>query len=148
MTKRLPYETATSGRRALAELQGIVERLGAESFGSMIDYQRNVMIVQFTHRGMTAHIEASIAGYAAAWIKAHPYRFSVRKNKTEHEREAQRVAGLATQSILRDWIKGQVTAIECGVISFEGAFLGSIMLPSGKTGLQHVLETKLLGKGG
>jgi hypothetical protein len=26
---------------------------------------------------------------------------------------------VVVNSILRDWIKGQVTAIECGVLSFE-----------------------------
>lgn len=45
---------------------------------------------------------------------------------------------------LRDWIKGQVTAIETGVLTFEGAFLGQILLPSGKTVLEHAEAANLL----
>ena len=30
---------------------------------------------------------------------------------------------IAVNSILRDWIKGQVTAIECGILSFEAVFM-------------------------
>lgn len=142
--KGLPYEDSASGRRALVELQSIVERLGAARFGSMIDYERNALIVQFTHRGITVHVEASISGYAAAWLKAHPYGRNTRRTRVEHERAAQSVAMNATHSILRDWIKGQLTAVECGVISFEGAFLGQIMLSSGRTALQHVQDHKLL----
>lgn len=48
-------------------------------------------------------------------------------------------------SVLRDWIKGQVTAIEVGILTFEGAFLGQILLPStGKTVLETVTERQIL----
>lgn len=43
-----------------------------------------------------------------------------------------------------DWIKGQVMAIETGILSFEGAFLGQILLPSGQTILEHATANKLL----
>jgi hypothetical protein len=46
--------------------------------------------------------------------------------------------------ILRDWIKGQITAIETGILSFEGAFLGQILLPSGETVLERMTQTGLL----
>jgi hypothetical protein len=54
------------------------------------------------------------------------------------------IASVAVYSILRDWIKGQVTAIETGILTFEGAFLGQILLPSGRTVLEHAAESKLL----
>jgi hypothetical protein len=44
----------------------------------------------------------------------------------------------------RDWIKGQITAVECGILSFEGAFLGHIMLPCGETVLGRVEQEKLI----
>jgi hypothetical protein len=47
-------------------------------------------------------------------------------------------------SILRDWIKCQITAVETGMLSFEGAFLGQILLPGGDTVLDRLQETKLL----
>jgi hypothetical protein len=46
--------------------------------------------------------------------------------------------------MLRDWIKGQVTAVESGILTFEGAFLGQILLPSGRTVLQHIETEKML----
>lgn len=145
----LPYEGATSGDRALAEMQRVLQRFGCESFGSMMDFERSVLVVQFKHRGMTVNIEASIDGYANAWLKQHPWSSRRRGSLKEHMAESKRIASLATYSILRDWLKGQVTAIEMGVISFEGAFLGQIMLPSGVTVLQHVTQGsgRLLGAG-
>jgi hypothetical protein len=149
VTQRLPYEGARSGDRALTEMQKTLQRFGCQSFGSMMDFERKTLIVQFRHRDLNVHIEASTAGYAAAWLKTHP--FSGRRggrSKAEHEREAERIASFAVYSILRDWLKGQVMAIETGIISFEGAFLGQVMLPSGRTLLQHVREqTPLLGTG-
>lgn len=141
MTNRprgLPYETASSGKRALQDMQDALERFGAQAFGTMFDYERSVLVVQFRHRGYTVVIEASVQGYAAAWLRAHPWSHRMHRSKLEHEREANRVAQLATYSILRDWLKGQVAAIECGVLSFEGAFLGQIMLPNGQTAQQAV----------
>jgi hypothetical protein len=51
---------------------------------------------------------------------------------------------IAVYSMLRDWIKGQVTAVETGILSFEGAFLGQILLPSGDTVLERVERENLL----
>lgn len=148
MSTSLPYEKATSGDRAIAEMQKILQRFGCQSFGSMMDWEKKLLIVQFKYRDLNVLVEASTSGYAAAWLKAHPYSYRMRKNKIEHEKEALRVAGMAVYSVLRDWIKGQVTAVETGILSFEGAFLGSVMLPTGKTILQHVQSTQmLLGSG-
>ncbi len=46
----------------------------------------------------------------------------------------------------RDWIKRQVTAIETGILSFEGAFLGQILLPNGRTVLEEATERQMLPK--
>lgn len=134
----LPYERASSGERAMTEIQKLLQRFGCQSFGSMMDFEKSTLIVQFRYRDLNIHVEASTRGYAAAWLREHPWKQRHGgKAKADHEREALRVASLAVYSILRDWIKGQVMAIEAGIISFEGAFLGQIMLPSGVTILQH-----------
>lgn len=148
MATSLPYEKAQSGERAVAEMQKILHRFGCQSFGSMMDWERKMLIVQFKHRDMNVLVEASTAGYAAVWLKAHPYSYRMRRTRVEHEREAQRVASLAVYSILRDWIKGQVMAVECGILSFEGAFLGQVVLPSGMTVLQHAKQSLPLLNGG
>lgn len=58
--------------------------------------------------------------------------------------KALKTGGIAVYSILRDWVKGQVTAIEIGMLTFEAAFLSHILLPSGATVIEHVQQQKLL----
>jgi hypothetical protein len=140
----LPYESATSGERALGEIQKLLRGFGCNKFGSMVDDEAREILVQFEYRGRPVSVKASIRGYAAAWLRAHPYSYRTRSTKPEYERKAMEIASMAVYSILRDWIKGQVTAIETGILTFEGAFLGQIMLPSGRTVLEHAAEAKLL----
>lgn len=136
----LPYETATSGKRAIAEMQKILQHFGCASFGVMNDYDKGELIVQFKYRARDIIVKANLRGYAAAWLKEHPYGHLMRKSRVDHERQAMNVAGVAVYSILRDWIKGQVTAIETGILTFEGAFLGQILLPNGRTVLEAAQE--------
>ncbi len=139
----LPYENSSSGEKALGEIQKILQRFGCQSFGSMMDFEKKELLLQFKYRDTPISVTASSAGYAAAWLKEHPYSSRMRKSRIEHEAQAVTVAGVAVYSILRDWIKGQVTAIECGILSFEGAFLGQVLLPSGMTVLEYA-QTELL----
>jgi len=61
-----------------------------------------------------------------------------------HEVKAKKIGQIAVYSILRDWIKGQITAVEVGMMSFEGAFLGQILLPDGLTVLERVQKSGTL----
>lgn len=140
----LPYSESTSGERALGEMQKILRGFGCNKFGSMIDDTEGTLLVQFEYRGMPVSVKASTKGYATAWLKENPWNSRRRVNKAEWEKKAMDIASVAVYSILRDWIKGQVTAIETGVLSFEGAFLGQILLPSGKTVLEHASASNLL----
>lgn len=140
----LPYENATSGAKAMDEIQRILQRFGCSSFGHMTDFENGKLIVQFKYKDMPISVDASFKGYAAAWLKENPWSSRKATSKTEWERKAIEKGNVAVYSILRDWIKGQVTAIECGILSFEGAFLGQILLPSGMTVLQHVQTKNLL----
>lgn len=143
----LPYENATSGKNAVAEMQSILRGFGASSFGVMEDFAAGTVIVQFEWRERRVSISASAKGYAAAWLRQHPWSPRVRASKIEHERKALQQAQVSVYSILRDWIKGQVTAVEVGMLSFEGAFLGQILLPTGESVLQRIQATKLLPPG-
>ena len=140
----LPYENATSGDKALGEIQKLLRGFGCQKFGSMVDDEEQSLTVQFQYRGKMVSVKASFAGYAAAWLKEHPHTSRMHKTKQEHERQAYNKSGVAVYSILRDWIKGQVTAIETGILSFEGAFLGQIMLPNGQTVLDYAQRQDLL----
>lgn len=140
----LPYENTTSGDRAVQDMQKILQRFGCSKFGQMMDWDAGELLVQFEFRGQPVSVKASVNGYAQAWIKEHPYSHRSRSSRVDHERKAKQIAGVAVYSILRDWIKGQTTAIETGILSFEGAFLGQILLANGKTVLEHAQAVQLL----
>lgn len=140
----LPYSNATSGQNAMTEIQKILQKFGCQSFGHYTDFEAKKMVVQFKYRDMPISVEANFQGYAMAWLKENPWSNRMKLSRVDHERKALDKANIAVYSILRDWIKGQVMAIECGILSFQGAFLGQILLPSGVTVLQHVENNKLI----
>lgn len=140
----LPYENSSAGTKALHETEKLLRTFGCTSFGSMMNFDDGILIVQFEWRGRQVQVKASIQGYAAAWLREHPYSSRMRASKIEHERTAKTIGGIAVYSILRDWLRGQVTAIETGMLSFEGAFLGQILLSNGKTVLEDVEARELL----
>lgn len=142
----LPYENATSGKAAVDEMQKLLKGFGASSFGVMEDFAAGVVTVQFVWRGQPVTIQASAKGYAAAWLREHPWSSRRSATLAQHQQKALQQANVSVYSILRDWIKGQVTAVEIGMLSFHGAFLGQIMLPSGDTVLQRVEASGFLPK--
>lgn len=140
----LPYENATSGKASIDEMQRILRTFGASSFGVMEDFAAGEVIVQFVWRDRRVTIKASAKGYAAAWLKHHPWNYRMKVSGKQHEQRAMKQANISVYSILRDWIKGQITAVEVGMLSFEGAFLGQILLASGETMLERIERTKML----
>lgn len=140
----LPYENASSGRRAIEEIQKILKAFGATSVGVMEHYAEGVVLVQFEHHGQRVSLKASARGYAARWLKANPWNSRRYSTRPVWEARALEIGNRAVFSILRDWIKGQVAAVECGVMDFEAAFLAQILLPDGRTVREHVAENKWL----
>lgn len=140
----LPYENATSGNRAIEDIQKMLRSFGCTKFATGEDFETGELFVQFEHRGRKVQLKASARGYAAAWLREHPYGPRTRATKAEHEAKALRIGGVAVYSILRDWMKGQVTAIEIGMLSFEAAFLAHLVLPNGLSVIEHVERQKLL----
>lgn len=148
----LPYENTTAGEKALGEIQKVLRAFGCTSFGHMTDDADGTLLIQFVYKGKRVSVKASMKGYAVAWMKEHPLKIfgTDRANgadvakKRAHEVKAYDIASVAVYSILRDWIKGQVMAVETGILSFEGAFLGQMLLANGKTVLEHVEKTGML----
>ena len=147
MANPLPYENARSGDNALFELQRILERFGCSQFGTMQDIEHGETILQFKHRDRTVMLKVSWRGYAAAFLKAHPYTYRTRGSKQEHDEKALRQGKVAVCSILRDWTKAQITAIETGMMTFDAVFMPHMLLPSGQRLVDFVKEQKLLGEG-
>lgn len=136
----LPYSGAVAGDRALNELQKTLAKFGCESFGSMIDVERGLTIVQFKWRGRTVSLEASWKGYTQALLNG-----TGRKAWSPKETQAALAqARVSVCSVLRDWVKGQVTAVECGVMSFETAFMPHMLLKSGQRVIDKVQADNLL----
>ena len=127
----IPYETATAGERALSELQKTLEKFGCQQFGTMTDTEQGETIVHFKWRDKTVSLRASWKGYAEAYLRAHPARgYGTQKQKRIDAALEQ--AKLSVCSVLRDWVKGQVTAVECGIMSFETAFMPHLLLATGE----------------
>lgn len=116
----VPYENARSGKAALADMQKILQGFGASSFGCMENFDKGEVIVQFRWRERSVTIRASGKGYAAAWLRRHPHTARMRGTKLDHERRALHLGRTAVWSILRDWIKGQITAVEVGMAELRG----------------------------
>ena len=74
------------------------------------------------------------------FLKKRPWSYKHRSTKQEYEQAALRQGYIAVNSILRDWIKGQVTAVECGILSFEAAFLPHMLTADGRPLLERVNE--------
>lgn len=140
----LPYSNSTSGRSAMDDIRKTIQAFGCSKFAPMEDFEAGKVIIQFEYRGRMVQVEASAKGYAAAWLRQNPYSSRMRLSKVDHERRALEKGQIAVWSILRDWIKGQLTAIETGILSFEAAFLGQILLPTGETVMERVSSQNLL----
>jgi hypothetical protein len=140
----LPYENTTAGQKALNDIQKLLRDFGCNKFGVMNDDVEGTVLVQFEYRGKPVSVKASVNGYAAAWLKEHPYSNRMRCNRIDHEKKSKEIASIAVCSIIRDWIKAQIMIIETGVLSFEGAFLGQLLLENGKTVLEHASDSGFL----
>ncbi len=138
----LPYATATSGQKARAEILKILQRFGCESVGFMDEFATNSLLLAFEWRDRKIQLRASAQGWANAYLEEKPYSHRMQRTREEYERWALEQGMIAVNSILRDWVKGQVTAIETGILTFEHVFLPYMMLPDGRSVAEHA--TKLL----
>ena len=139
-TTGLPYASATSGTKAREETIKVLRRLGCESIGFMDDFEKQELLLQFTHRGRQVQLRASAKGWAQAYLKENPWNYSRRTGRVEYEQAALAQGQIATNSILRDWIKGQITAIECGITSFEAVFMPYMLTADGRTVMERAAE--------
>lgn len=128
----VPYAEASSGAKARDEITKLLRRFGCESVGFMDDFDHHEVLLAFTHRGRQVHLRASAKGWAAMWLKENPWnKHRSLKDRNAYEEKALRQGLIAVSSILRDWVKGQVTAVECGILSFVEVFMPYMLLPDG-----------------
>jgi hypothetical protein len=135
-----PYASASTGIKAREEITKILRRLGCESIGFMDVYEKHEVLLAFTHRGRQVQLTASAKGWAAVWLKENAHSPRCRRSRVEYEQDALRQGHVAVNSILRDWVKGQVTAIECGILSFEAVFMPFMLTHDGRPLMERVSE--------
>lgn len=141
----IPYANAKTGDRAIDDIRKTLKAFGCGKFAPLEDFGESTVSIQFEYNGRMVQVTASAKGYARMLLtpKGQAARIASRKGKWT-EATALEQGRVAVWSILRDWIKGQITAIECGVMPFDAAFLGQILLPDGGTVHDHVVRTDLL----
>jgi stress-induced morphogen len=137
---QVPYASATAGTKARAEIEKILRHFGCESVGFMDDWAKHEVLLAFTHRGRNMQIPVSAKGWAQKWLKENPQSYRSRLSHQEYEQEALRQGHIAVNSILRDLIKGQVTALECGSLSVEAVFMPFMLTSDGRPLIEAARE--------
>lgn len=147
MAKRkasVPYAHASSGAAARDEIVKILQRFGCESVGFMDDFAERAIVLAFKHRGRPVQLRASAKGWAAMWLRENPHSNHRWANKAAWEAAALDKGLVAVNSILRDWVKGQVTAVETGIMSFEAVFFSHMLTSDGRPIIEVATNAGLL----
>ena len=134
----LPYARARSGMNAREDIRNILQRFGADSVGFMDEFDTKTVILAFSIRGQPVQLRASAQGWANAYMEEKPWNTRMRRGQDEYEIDALAQGMIAVNSILRDWVKGQVTAIETGVLTFEHVFMPYMLAHDGRPLIDHV----------
>lgn len=107
----IPYAAASTGDKARREVKKILRRLGCDKIGFMDDDAKHEVMLAFSQRGRSFQLPASAKGWAALYLRSNPWTNRHRKSRVEYEQTARRQGHIAVNSILRDWVKGQATAV-------------------------------------
>lgn len=127
-----PYANATSGAAAREEIRRILQRFGCESLGFMDKFEAHAVVLAFEWRGRRVQLQATAQGWANAYLKENPWSSRRRYTKAQWEQRALDQGMVAVNSILRDWVKGQMTAIETGILTFDHVFLPFMLTHDGR----------------
>jgi hypothetical protein len=143
MKATVPYASATTGKNARADIEKILKAFGCEQIGFMDDFEDHSVLLVFKHRGRQVQLRASARGWAPMYLKLNPWSYSRRATRQQWEAKALAQGLIAVNSIMRDWVKGQITAIESGMLSFEAVFAMHMLLEDGQTLLDKFVAGKM-----
>lgn len=144
----IPYSNATSGAKAREEIIGLLRRIGCDRIGFMDEFADGCVLLAFEHRGRRVQMRASARGWAAWYLRENPWTSRRSVSAEKWNEKALNQGMIAVNSILRDWCKGQVVAIECGLFPAEAAFFAHMLAPDGRALIEHVTELKLIAAPG
>lgn len=137
--KGVPYASAGSSK-ARDDITAMLRRFGCELVGIMDDFHDHAVTVAFKHRGRAVQLRASARGWAQLWLKANPWTHRHRTSRVDYEQGALKQGHVAVNSMLRDWCKAQITAVECGILSFEAVFLPFMLTHDGRPLIERVAD--------
>lgn len=140
----VPYATASSGAAARDDITKILRRFGCESVGFMDDFYDHSLLLAFKHRGRQMQLRACAKGWAALYLRENPWSHRRSGNEHDYKQKVLRQGLIAVNSILRDWVKGQVMAIETGILSFEAVFMPYMMTDNGQPLIERIGSAGLL----
>lgn len=140
----IPYTGATSNDRARGEIVKMLRRIGCDRIGFLEEYSTGAVLLTFEHRGRPIQMRASAHGWATWFLRENPWNSRRSSTPEQWRKKAIDQGMIAVSSILRDWCKGQVTAIECGIFPAEAAFFAYMITNDGKTVFQRAEEAKML----
>lgn len=118
--------------RSRAEVERILSRYGATSFGYMADEKRAMIAFQ-------AH------GKAVRFILPLPLQEEFATNSVGSRRPPHLQLVAREQATRARWralclcVKAKLEAVECGITSFEQEFLAHFVMPNGKTFGEHAI---------
>jgi hypothetical protein len=144
MSADIPYSNATSGDAARGEITKLLRRMGCDKVGFMDEFNTHSLLLAFEHRGRAVQIRASAKGWATWFLRVKPYTTRMRCTRDEYQARALSQGMIAVSSIIRDWVKGSVTAVECGLMPVDAMFLAHMITKDGQTLIEHVQSGNLL----
>jgi hypothetical protein len=136
----VPYADASTGQKARKEITRTLRRLGCEQIGFMDNFDDSEVLLAFVHRGRQVQLRASAKGWAAMYLRCNPWHGNRRTPRHDYELKALAQGYIAVNSVLRDWVKGSVTAIESGILSVEAVFMPFMLTADGRPLLERAVE--------
>lgn len=133
-----PYANSTSGHKAREEITKLLGKFGCQSVGFMDEFSTKSVLLAFTWRGRNVQLRASAKGWAEMYLRDNPWNHRRHTSRAEYEQKALDQGVVAVNSILRDWVKGQIVAIECGLMPFEHVFMPYMLTNSGRTVAEEI----------
>ena len=134
----IPYASASSGMKARDEIRNILQRFGCESVGFMDEFDVHSVLLAFVYRGRKVQLRASAQGWANTLLKHEREQGPPKRQRRRTEDEALAQGMIAVNSILRDWVKGQITAIETGILQFDHIFMPYMLAKDGRPVVEHM----------
>ena len=146
----IPYASATAGGKAQGEIERLLRGFGAEHIGWAKDYVSHQTTLWFVYRQRQVQLRVSAQGWANMYLEAHPWHARRTVSQEEYEQRWLTQGEIAVISILRDWIKGQLTAVEAGLMQFDHVFLPYMICEDNLTLAEQMdrLPLRLLEGGG